>query len=161
MTEPFSVLDREDLCAACCKIALYQDARAEMGLPVSPDDKLCSKCGRLDRARRREQWTFDEAVMGWDELITSAENKSVRVPVKMLLPNGTVVETAGILSTDTHDKHGNKMHVGLYCTLDPKTVVFVATAHEYPLRTESDETIIALPRDVDLLGDDYFAREKD
>lgn len=137
----FTVLENDELCEDCLLKELYQNGRVEVGLDVEPDAKLCEPCGKADHARRREQWSFNQSAANWDELVEASDGNPVGVPVKVLLPNGTVVETTAKLWTSMVDEHGNNMRIALDCSLRIPEIKFLATARDYPLRPKSDETL--------------------
>lgn len=94
-----TIVPDEELCHLCLNQVVTERARAEMGLEPRAI-KLCQPCGAKEHVLLRQRWNFMKAAGEWHVLVReAAKREGVRVPIRILLPNGTVVDSYAEMNT--------------------------------------------------------------
>lgn len=90
-----TIVPDEQLCQTCLAQVVNERARIEMALEPK-EIRLCPNCTAKEHVLRRERMSFPEAAEGWLSMVKDIEgmkNSDGYIPVRILLPNGTALNS--------------------------------------------------------------------
>lgn len=142
-----TIVPDEQLCQLCLAQVVKERARIEMALEPN-EIRLCLGCKAKEHAIQRERMSFPEAAEGWLSMVRDIEgmkNSDGYIPVRILLPNGTALNSKAQISVKADE----------YSTYELRTLGSRAPRQ---LRGMSDQRMVELRLPEKIIFRDFTER---